>query len=502
MPKSNNIQQTAKNLKDQIPSLFVERSKKMIGKEEAQTFLESCFFPVKKSIRINTNLISAADFQKRTEKLGWKLSPIVWEPNGFFIDREDTTIPLGKTIEYFLGLFYVQEASSMLPATCLDVKKNDIVLDMAAAPGSKTTQLSCLMENQGMLVGNDPSLSRIKSLGGNVQRQGCANVGLTTLNGGEIGKFCPNVFDKILLDAPCSSEGTIHKTKGYFKTWKPQKILFTSGIQKHLIDSAFQALRVGGTLVYSTCTFAPEENEMVVDYLLKKFPHMLELEEIITPKTKPLFASGLTSWENINFSKDMKKAVHLFPHITHTGGFFVAKLKKIDGDRRQKVMDQNFLTNQKILRGREILFYDSFFKKRYGIMLQDWLKEKRMMLLQKENEVWIVPEKMEIIQRFMRLDRCGIKLCTIYEHDIKLSTLAARVLGMKATASIIEISDFKQIAALMAGQDITVEKSQCKNIEHKYVILKEPKGNVFGMGLLQENGKVKNQIPRYFMYAG
>lgn len=177
-------------------------------------FISACQRPLRRSIRINTLKISVADFLALIAPYGWSLTPIPWCHEGFWIERDDEdALPLGSTAEHLSGLFYIQEASSMLPVAALFADDNhpQRVMDMAAAPGSKTTQIAARMGNRGAILANEFSASRVKVLHANISRCGIANTALTHFDGRVFGAALPEMFDAILLDAPCSGEGVVRK---------------------------------------------------------------------------------------------------------------------------------------------------------------------------------------------------------------------------------------------------------------------------------------------------
>ncbi|WP_265448803.1 NOL1/NOP2/sun family putative RNA methylase, partial [Aeromonas salmonicida] len=228
-------------------------------------FVASCRRPLRRSIRVNTLKISVSDFVMQMQPLGWQLDAVPWCETGFWLTRVDESVPLGNTAEHLSGLFYIQEASSMLPVTALfasdQVKRDGMLLDAAAAPGSKTTQIAALMNNQGMLVANEYSSSRLKVLSANIQRCGVTNVGMTHFDAKVFGQWLPETFDAILLDAPCSGEGIVRKDEDALRNWSIESIDEIAAVQQGLLESAFHALKPGGVLVYSTCTLSQQENQ-------------------------------------------------------------------------------------------------------------------------------------------------------------------------------------------------------------------------------------------------
>ncbi len=282
-------------------------------------FLEYSSRKLRKSIRINTLKISKRDLIPLLRKKGWEIKQMPWYDNGFFVKTEDV---VGKTMEHSLGYFYVQEAASMLPPIVLEPKKEEIILDMAAAPGSKTTQIGMMMENAGVIVANDVRMDKIKALSTNVQRCGLFNTIITKMDGRRFNKH-PEKFDRVLLDAPCSGTGAIRKSWKIANMWNPKGIKRLSRNQKALIMAAYNCLKQGGVMVYSTCTLEPEENEEVVDFLLEKTN-----AKILPIKLKMKTREGLTEFEGKTYVDDVKKTVRIYPQDNDTEGFYIAKIRK------------------------------------------------------------------------------------------------------------------------------------------------------------------------------
>jgi len=376
--------------------LFIERMKELLGSIDYGRYKKSIEIPERKSIRVNTLKMSVSELKKRLEAKKWKINqpfedyPEIFIVEGKFSDEnageEDDVCDkketksnnngkknskvinnsllggwmgtillnknkkivalqsgeLGRSMEHLLGYYYVQEIASMLPAIALNPKPDELVLDLCAAPGSKTTQMAAMMKNKGTIIANDANLDRIKILASNTERCAATNTILTRNDGvnlcrkiaesnkkGEIsvrGTLVPLMFDKILVDAPCSGEGTIKSTPKTLLMWNINTIKSLSKLQKKLLESAIEILKVGGEVVYSTCTHAPEENEEVLDYALKKFGKSISMEKIVLPiKCKP----GILGWAGGNYDKEVEKSCRVYPHVTNTEGFFISKIKKL-----------------------------------------------------------------------------------------------------------------------------------------------------------------------------
>lgn len=249
-------------------------------KDEYDNFLNWAIYPLRPVIRVNTLKASIEEVYSRLTKKGFILSRIEFLDFVFRVEYYPSEI--GNTLEHYLGYIYVQELSSMLPVIVLEPKEEEFILDLCASPGSKTTLISQFMNNRGIIVANDVSIDRTSALSFNVDRMGCINVIITQFKGELFYKYYENYFDRVLVDAPCSAIGTIHKNKEIIKWWSYKKVKEFSRLQKSLIESGFRCLKKGGVLVYSTCTITKEENEEVIDYLVKKYDN-LKIEKISFP---------------------------------------------------------------------------------------------------------------------------------------------------------------------------------------------------------------------------
>jgi tRNA (cytosine49-C5)-methyltransferase len=297
---------------------FIERYSKLTDfpafKKISLTYLRRC-------IRVNTLKISVQDLQKRLTP-DWELIPVPWCPEGFWIRNvKDERRDIGNLLEHVLGYVYVQEAASMIPPVALSPQPGEVILDMCAAPGSKAGQITQMMEGTGLLVANDFKGDRLKALGLNLQRIGATNVLCTQMFG---AGFKDQVFDRILVDAPCSGTGTIRKSYKTLRMWNPRMVSRISFTQKKLLDNAYSVLKPGGTLVYSTCTMEPEENEGVIHWLLEHHTDAT-LEEIDIPINR---SPAILEFEGVQYSNEVGKCLRIWPQDNDTEGFFVAKIRK------------------------------------------------------------------------------------------------------------------------------------------------------------------------------
>lgn len=317
--------------------LFIERMKLLLKDEEdLKKFFETAKTASRKSIRVNTLKIEPNDLVKRLKEKNWDIiQPFKDNPEIIIIKSNLEPGELGKTKEHILGYYYVQEITSMMPILTLNPKSDEILLDLCASPGSKTTQAAALMNNKGTIIANDVSIGRISILSANLERFGVTNTIITRHEGLELCRKLKNLnmrFDKILVDAPCSGEGNIRVSPRTFLEWSEKLLHRLSSKQKKLAEAAFELLKINGEMIYSTCTHAPEENELVIQHLLDKFKDKIKIEEIKLPLiTRP----GIIEWKNQRLNQELKKAIRIYHHDNDMEGFFLCKIKKLSDKRKE-----------------------------------------------------------------------------------------------------------------------------------------------------------------------
>jgi len=308
-----------------FPKEFLERYAQFIPDFDA--FLDAMSRPLKRTIRVNTLKATRDEVRELLADAG--LEPLPWSDIAFSVNNG---VGLGRRLAHFLGLFYIQEAASIVPGLILNPQPGERVLDIAAAPGSKTTQLAALMKNTGLLIANDASFQRVRGLIGNIDRAGCLNVVVCRMGGVALARLIGESCDRVLVDAPCSSEGTIRKSDKALARWSVRAIQRFSKLQKGLIGAGFQALKPGGVMVYSTCTLAPEENEAVVAHLIQRYP-----EAVVGDVSLPglVMRPGLTEWNGAVFPDAVRRCRRILPQDNDTEAFFVALISKRDDAAHQ-----------------------------------------------------------------------------------------------------------------------------------------------------------------------
>jgi NOL1/NOP2/sun family putative RNA methylase len=272
--------------------------------------------PPTQYIRVNTLKTSKQELEDRLKSKGFELRSTVM-PEVLAVDR--APLATGATTEYLLGLYYIQDLSSCMAVDALEVAEGQAVLDVAAAPGGKTTFIAQKMNNSGSIIALEPNGRRARSMSFNIMRCGVYNTSIFMIDGLHASKFKMK-FDRVLLDAPCSCEGVIAKDITRKTSHTPKDVDYCSRIQDKLIEVASKCLKPSGILLYSTCSFAPEENEMVVNRLLQK-------SDNITVEPTKHGVSGLTKFGDLIFDPQLKNARRLYPHIDDTAGFFIARMR-------------------------------------------------------------------------------------------------------------------------------------------------------------------------------
>ncbi len=321
---------TRSTMSHSLPDRFIKRLQNIVPTTQLDVILNS--FKQKKScsFRINPLKISEAEFIPMAQKLGLSLTRLPQLPYAFTVPVQQKSL-LSHSKLVTEGLCYIQGVSSMLPVLQLAPSAEQRVLDLAAAPGSKTTQLAIAMQNQGWISAVEINKSRFFKLKSNLTSQGISNVHTYLMDGSQVWKKCPEMFDKVLLDAPCSSEARFLASEpASYAYWSEKKIREMAKKQKRLIFSAFLSLKPGGELMYSTCSFAPEENEQIVNYLLKKFAGKVEIEPLVMPFDNT--QQGITEWQGKKLNDTLHQAVRILPNDLMEG-FFICKLRKTGSTR-------------------------------------------------------------------------------------------------------------------------------------------------------------------------
>jgi len=299
-----------------LPKSYIVKMKNLLG-GEFENYLKSFYEKRYYGLRANTLKIESDELEK---KLGFELERVKWCKDGFYYQEDDRP---AKHPYYNAGLFYIQEPSAMSTGAVLDVEPNDRVLDLCAAPGGKSTQVGAKLKNQGILVSNDISASRCKALLRNIETAGISNAVVTNETPQKLALKFQGFFNKIIVDAPCSGEGMFRKDKDAVKSWGEHKTEVCCSLQRDILKSAAKLLSKGGIIAYSTCTFAPEEDEGMINEFLCEHEDF----EIIEVDKSCGFDRGRSEWV-LNGRKELDLCGRLWPHKVKGEGHFLALLKK------------------------------------------------------------------------------------------------------------------------------------------------------------------------------
>ena len=495
----------------------MERIQEILPKNEWDDFFENATAPLSKSIRVASKfeLLSESGLQKdlfktspdsnsklkienRKSKIppSWHLSPTAI-PEAFFIERDNQKeLPLGKTLEHFSGNIYIASLSSLLSVHVLDPKPNEKILDVAAAPGSKSTFIADRMKNTGTLVVNEPSSSRSMKLSANLDRMGVENNVILQNDGTYLNTFFVQEFDRILLDAPCSSEGFGRKDSKFFQTmWSEKKIFEAAKLQKKLILASFEMLLEGGEMVYSTCTSAPEENEAVVQFLLDKFPNHVEILPVNIEGIP--HHTGIEQFGTDRFAPEIVKNVRrIFPHLKNEQWnseiFFIAKIKKTAPLPLPTKKQAPLKSSTQILGKNQSATVIQRLCKSFG-----WEKEmfEKKVLLEHNDAISLTNKATAQFAVHHSHRRCGLPL--LDKHGNLTSAFAIHY-GAHATKNILTLSE-EEKNRWLEGFDIPMAEtlSQSDGTE----VLVQYKGFCLGHGKAMNKGrKLKNKLDRSLVF--
>lgn len=448
--------------------------------ERLSQFVSTCKSIPRTALRVNFNRTSIADFRLKAKQRGWNMTAIPWTENGFWIEH-NTDQALGNHIDHLSGLFYLQESTSMLPVEALfHGHSPKLILDMAAAPGSKTTQLQNHAEN-AFIVANDMSSSRVKMLNANLIRCGVANYALLHQDARTFPEQMYGQFDGILLDAPCGGEGTIRKDPKAWNNWSPESLKSLSDLQKELILSAWQLLAPGGRLIYSTCSLSQEENQQVVTHLMSQHSDEAKLIKLdsLFPEAERVSDNGM---------------LHIWPEVFDTEGFFVSVIEKSITAKSPSVMDASTTNKQfNSLSKKQYETVAQYMSQRFGYDLSDNQTHLAVQETGKQQIVWLKSNLPDSLQT-LRTQRSGVKLCTLFNSrkglGINLEHEFCRTHGSEFSRNTLELSD-TDVVAYFKGMNI---KPNHELTEGEVVLTHQH--TPIGIGKVLKNGQVKNQLPR------
>ena len=450
----------------EFPVTFTEKMKAILG-DEFDDFLKGYDRTRHYGLRVNRTKISAEQFERISM---YDLKPVPWIDNAF--EYEDSVSP-AKHPYYFAGMYYLQEPSAMTPANLLPIEPGDRVLDLCAAPGGKATELGAKLNHTGLLVANDISNSRAKALLKNIELFGIPNVLVTSEPSEKLAEKFPAFFDKILIDAPCSGEGMFRKNPGMMKDWETYGPKHYSDLQRSIVPNALRMLKPGGMLLYSTCTFSPEENEGSVKFMMDLDP---DLEIVDIASRYEGFAPGRPELIEDGF-EDLKKCVRIWPHKMNGEGHFIALLRKKDNEEYK----------EKKVKPRK--------DKALPALLEEFMKDCTYPINGndieiQENRVYLMPEGIKGIKG-LRFLRSGLLLGTLTKDRFEPSQAFAMVLKKEQYKATIDLASIDhRVIRYLKGETIEVDDLPLKRQKGWQLVCVD--GYPLGWGKLV-NGSLRNK---------
>ena len=419
-----------------LPEEFLERMEQMLG-EDYTAFLQSYDRQRAQGLRFNPLKGKIGDFLR---KAPFTLRPVPWEPNGFYYGNMDTP---GKHPYHEAGVYYIQEPSAMAPVVFLDPQPGERILDLCAAPGGKSTQIAAAMQGRGILVSNEIHPARAKILSENMERMGITNAMVTNENPQTLAARFENWFDRIMVDAPCSGEGMFRKNEDACEEWSRENVRLCAERQLEILSCAAGMLKPGGTLVYSTCTFAPEEDEGVIS----SFLHQHGEFELCNTKKYPGMEPGREDWVTDPVS-GLEQTCRLFPHKLEGEGHFLAVIKKkgsVPGEFQgvcggfEKPAAKNDLGE-----------YPAFCRENLRQM-------PKGQLLRFGEQIYLIPEELPALKG-LKVLRPGLHLGTLKKNRFEPSHALALALRPEEVWHTWELSpDSPEIRNYLSGQTFPAE---------------------------------------------
>jgi len=480
------------------------------------TLKEASIRPLRKCVRVNTIKCSVETFKAWAKEKGWKLTPVPWSGEGFFVEREDHATALGRDLRHLLGHFYMQEASSMLPVSLLDPQPGEAVLDLCAAPGSKTTQMAAALSPYpspdsgeggrgggslaGMIIANDMQEKRLRILCDALQRMGAAGVIVTRKVGQWFGNHMTERFDRVLCDAPCTAQGTSRKDPTALTYCSTASIISAARLQHELLEAAVHAAKVGGRIVYSTCTLTPEENEAVVLSTLQKFGDCLEVvdprggNEVESTKWKAAIDDSVRVQQSLASAFKLTTyhlpLLRLWPQTYNTEGFFCAVFRKVKRTKEPQHTDPAKRTSAPLPKAKRATLQKSM-KEQFGT---DFLQEGDA-LVERMQQVLLTTETADGFALPVTDYACGIPFAKMLpDGRFRVTNELVSLRGAMAVTSVLELSA-EQLELLLSGRDIP-----CDTSLHGDTVLRY-RGISIGLGLAKD-GLLLNRLPRWVVKLG
>lgn len=419
-----------------LPKEFLDRMEKMLG-NQYRAFLESYDKEQYKALRFNSLRGNREQFLKENP---FALSPVLWEENGYYYTEADTP---GKHPYHHAGVYYIQEPSAMAPVCFLEPKPGEVILDLCAAPGGKSTQIGVKMDGQGLLITNEIHPQRVKILSENIERMGISNAIVLNETPEKLGERFPDFFDKILVDAPCSGEGMFRKNDEAGKEWSLENVALCAKRQDEILDEAAKMLKRGGRIVFSTCTFAIEENEGSIRRFLERHKDF--------------------SVKKVNVYEGMEQSewgVRLWPHKLKGEGHFLSVLEK-NGEK-----DEVGRCCYATLQGQSIKKYPEFmeFCMESGLFQYEKIDFMGGNYITFGEQLYLLPKDAPNLDK-LKVLRPGLHVATIKKGRIEPAHALSHVLCKQDIKNSISLSaDSLEVKQYLNGQTLNVEGNKGWNL--------------------------------------
>jgi len=490
--KKRNSSNDSKNA-DSV-AIELEIFKHLLDTEDFLKLSQDIEKPLTPTIRINQLKHESEKLVKSLKDLyGWDMEQVPFCQAGFRVRSNRQA--LSSTIEHRMGSFYIQEAASMLPAELFDFNAlpHPLILDLTASPGGKTTHLADRTKDQGFILANDSSHERLKALQIVLRNWGVINQAITCFNGELFGQWFPETFDFVLLDAPCSMQGLRTSESHPMRSISDKERLRLVIRQQNLLISALQATRIGGQVVYSTCTLSPDENEGVLTAVLKRFSGCFTITDL--HNRLPISAPGLAFDKNQIFAPEVKNGIRLWPHLCSTAGFFTARLDKVAPLPIENAMVEYPKTNFPYflqLNHQQLADIYSQLIDEYGFNLENLLKHSNATIYQHEHEVWLVPDRLYHNFPSLQVISTGLCLGKLINNKMIVSHDFVARFGSGFKRGTLQIGT-EYLLTWISGQDIHPFPINPEDAG-KIIVVKDEAGRNLGRGKTINN-RLKNLLP-------
>lgn len=451
-----------------LPQAFLDRMEQMLG-EEYPAFLKSYEKERYHALRLNP---LKAERDAFVAKAPFTLRPVTWESNGFYYDPFDAP---GKHPYHAAGVYYIQEPSAMAPAAYLDAQPGEKILDLCAAPGGKSTQIAAAMRGEGLLISNEIHPARAKILSENIERMGIRNAMVMNESPQSLAKVFEAYFDRIMVDAPCSGEGMFRKNADACDEWSTENVALCAERQVEILECAASMLRPGGRMVYSTCTFAPEENEGTISRFLAAHPEFTIMD---VPHYGQM-SSGVAAWTD-DPQPGLAHTIRLFPHHVDGEGHYLAVLRK-EGRVSDNYEGYCAKGLEKGVPERDAKEYLDF--------VRESLRVKPVgKLIRFGEQLYLAPEEMPAVKG-LKVLRPGLHLGTMKKNRFEPSHALALALGPEDVFHSYDMAgDSTEVRMYLNGQTVSADGE-------KGWYLMTVDGYSIGWGKLA-GGMIKNHYPK------